>query len=85
MLNAADLRTALNKQGAADSNIDLRAFPAVRRHISEIDARATADEAEALIGADELTALIGCAATLAAAPSGIIAEPEIDRCRALSS
>lgn len=85
LLNAADLRSALAEDGAADSHIDLRAFPAVRRNISEIDADATVDEAEALIGAGELTALIVRTGTSAATPSGVITEREIDRYRALSS
>ena len=87
LLNAADLRTALGEYGATGSDIDLRAFPAVRRNISEIDADATVDEAEALIGAGELVALIVRADSSAAAPSaiGIVTEREIDRYRALSS
>ena len=59
----------------------------MRRNISEIDADATVDEAEALIGAGELVALIVRADSSAAAPSaiGIVTEREIDRYRALSS
>ena len=84
LLNAADLRSGLAEDGAAGSNIDLRAFSAVRRNISEIDADATVDEAEALIGAGDLTALIVRVGNSAAAPSGVITEREIDRYRALS-
>ncbi|MYE86188.1 MAG: hypothetical protein F4X31_08110 [Gammaproteobacteria bacterium] len=79
------MRSALAENGAAGSHIDLRAFPAVRRNISEIDADATVDEAEALIGAGELAALIVRTGTSAATPSGVITEREIDRYRALSS
>ena len=85
LLNAADLRSALAEDGAAGSHIDLRTFPAVRRNISEIDADATLDEAEALIGAGELAALIVRKGASAAAPSGVITEREIDRYRALAS
>lgn len=85
LLNAADLRSALAEDGAAGSHIDLRAFPAVRRNISEIDADATVDEAEDLIGAGDLAALIVRTGTSAATPSGVITEREIDRYRALSS
>ena len=73
LLNAADLRSALDADGSAESNIDLRGFPSVRSNISEIDADATVDDAEALIGAGELAALIVRTGT-SAAPSGIITE-----------
>ncbi len=85
LLNAADLRTGLAEAAAGGSHIDLRALPGVRRNISQVDADATVDEAEALIGAGELAALVVCAGTPGAAPGGVITEREIDRYRALSS
>ena len=86
LLNAADLRTALNEDdGAVGSDIDLRTLPAVRRNILKVDPEATAAEAAALIRAGHLAALVVCAKDSAAEPSGIITEREIDRYRALSS
>ncbi len=84
LLNAADLRSGLVGDGAAGLRIDLRALPAARRNIPEINADATVDGAEALIGASELAALIARAGTPAATPSGAITEREIDRYRARS-
>ena len=85
LLNAADLRMALDEDEATGSNIDLRQLPAVRRNISEIDTDATVDETQALIRAGKLAVLVVRAGASAAAPSGLITEREIDRYRASSS
>ena len=85
LLNAADLRTALNEtDGAPESDIDLRALPAVRRDISKVDPNATLTEAEALMRAGHLAALVVCAKDAGAAPQGIITDREIRRHRAAS-
>ena len=86
LLNAADLRTALNEtDGAPESDIDLRALPAVRRDISKVDPNATLAEAEALMRAGHLAALVVCAKDAGATPKGIITDREIRRHRAASS